>query len=999
MNYRNQKRWPTTNVLLYALVAILSMSLPVYAQPSTPTQSESPLTLLKQTNGLHIHWQANAATVSAADLTATLPTMRYQGYELPMQLVTVAVQNEAELANFTVEQVSASVIAEDAIQPAAPLVPEVIDSEHEYDLTSTEVIALPTAPAFVLRAGMLDGKMVAVLALSPIYREEGEVKVASEINAYAPGTVALDDSSNAALAANVSPSAAIPSAPPPNALSTKKSAKIVVTAPGMQHVPFSVIAGAGLTTNGLALTHNGKAVAIQIVNINGNNEVRFYAGPTLGDRWNSNEIYWLTDKNAATTECQTANVCSMKSRSVAPGSAASRTQAIEKGLWSQTPEYVSRYGGPDGDHWFNGAMDVQTAHTISANISSLLPAAGGTSYTLQLTPLTRTDDERRCTLRLKSGAETLDLDINAMVSTSQGMVLKNTWAGTITTTASVNPISIDLLSRVVPKNPSVPPSPPACSLYFDTIAWVRTVTLNLNSKGVAFSGVGGTWNYKWSNLPQGNALYDVSDPNQPIILTGYTAAGFQDGNTAHDYIVISSTSLQTPQVVADSGFDFTSITGAHEIYFIAPGFTQLKNSRTILEPLVTQRQSQGYKTAIVDVQEVYDAWSYGKVSPEAIRSFLQYAATHWNPAPLAAVLVGDGTLDPKNLGPVPSDKSNNTNFIPPYMGQEIDPWLGEAACDNCYGQLNGTDAVSGDNLNNNNSFFDTDIWVGRFPVKYDQELSTVVNKIIAYENTGSNTDAWRRTTIFVADNYVRSAIENSPVVYDPAGNFAKDSETQISRLLSPTNVERIYYDPYPKYSGAKPGETWRISNPNDVMPKVISVGSRGAGLLVYNGHSNHWNMGNLELDVFENDKWVNKNVNNVLKLYDVDGYSNSNKYFIQLSMTCLTSQFVKPAASGTTIDERVFLNPNGGAIALWGPAGLSVAHGHDKLQEGFFEKLKQNVNMDTPIGQMLDSGYQQLLLKGTCCQDALETFLFFGDPLTPTRVFTPLAVYLPLVKR
>ncbi|MFN8439793.1 MAG: C25 family cysteine peptidase [Caldilineaceae bacterium] len=971
------------------------MSLPVYAQPSTSTPSESPLTLLKQTNGLHIHWQANSTTVSAADLTATLPTMRYQGYELPMQLVTVAVQNEVELANFAVEQVSANVIGEEAIQPAVPLMPEVIDSENEFDLTSTEIVALPTAPAFVLRTGMLDGKMVAVLALSPIYREQGQIKVASEINAYAPGTVALDDNNSAPSAADLSPAAAIPSAPPTNTLSTKKSAKIVVATPGMQHIPFSAITGAGLTTNGLALTHNGKAIAIQVAN----SEVRFYAGPTVGDRWNSNEIYWLTDKNTATTECQTANVCSMKSRSVAPGSAANRTQGVEKGLWSQTPEYISRYGGPDGDHWFNSEMNIQSAHTISPNITSLLPAAGSTSYTLQLTPLTRTDDERRCTLRLKSGAETLDLDINAMVSTSQGMVLKDIWAGTITTTASVNSISVSLLSRVVPKNPSIPPSPPACTLYFDTIAWARTVTLNLNGKSVAFSGVEGSWNYKWSNLPTGHAMYDISDPDRPLILTGYSTTGFQDGPTAHDYIVVGSNGLQTPQVVADSGFNFASITGAHEIYLIAPGFDRLKNSRTILEPLVTLRQSQGYKVAIVDVQEVYDAWSYGKVSPEAIRSFLQYAATHWNPAPLAAVLVGDGTLDPKNLGPVPSDKTNNINFIPPYMGQGVDPWLGEAACDNCYGQLNGADAVSGDNLSNNNSFFDTDIWIGRFPVKYNQELSTVVNKIIAYETTGTNGDAWRRTTIFVADNYVRSAIENKPVVYDPAGNFAKDSETQISRLLSTNHVERVYYDPYPKYSGAKPGETWRISTPNDVMPKVISVGSRGAGLFVYNGHSNHWNMGNLELDVLKNGVMTNENVANVLTLYDVDGYSNSNKYFIQLSMTCLTSQFVKPAASGTTIDERVFLNANGGAVALWGPAGLSVAHGHDKLQEGFFDKLEQNINMNTPIGQMLDAGYQQLLLKGTCCQDALETFLFFGDPLTPTRVFTPLEVYLPLVNR
>ena len=89
--------------------------------------------------------------------------------------------------------------------------------------------------------------------------------------------------------------------------------------------------------------------------------------PTLGDRWNSTEIYWLTADGT--------NVQAMSSRSVAPSNATNRTQAVEKGTWRQTTEYISRYAGPDGDHWFNAIMDIKVPVTVTANISATLPAA------------------------------------------------------------------------------------------------------------------------------------------------------------------------------------------------------------------------------------------------------------------------------------------------------------------------------------------------------------------------------------------------------------------------------------------------------------------------------------------------------------------------------------------------------------------------------------------------------------------------------------------------
>ncbi len=65
--------------------------------------------------------------------------------------------------------------------------------------------------------------------------------------------------------------------------------------------------------------------------------------------------------------------------------------------------------------------------------------------------------------------------------------------------------------------------------------------------------------------------------------------------------------------------------------------------------------------------------------------------------------------------------------------------------------------------------------------------------------------------------------------------------------------------------------------------------------------------------------------------------TNDGKPFIALAMTCYTSQFPKPADAGT-LDELLFRRPDGGAVAVWGPAGLTVVHGHDLLQRGFVQR-------------------------------------------------------------
>ena len=65
--------------------------------------------------------------------------------------------------------------------------------------------------------------------------------------------------------------------------------------------------------------------------------------------------------------------------------------------------------------------------------------------------------------------------------------------------------------------------------------------------------------------------------------------------------------------------------------------------------LVALRQSQGLRTAVVDVEDIFDEFGYGLVTPQAIKDFITYAYENWqSPAPQYVLLVGDTTYDYKD---------------------------------------------------------------------------------------------------------------------------------------------------------------------------------------------------------------------------------------------------------------------------------------------------------------------------------------------------------------
>lgn len=127
--------------------------------------------------------------------------------------------------------------------------------------------------------------------------------------------------------------------------------------------------------------------------------------------------------------------------------------------------------------------------------------------------------------------------------------------------------------------------------------------------------------------------------------------------------------------------------------------------------LAAMRRADGLRVAVVDVEDVYDEFSFGVKSPAAIRAFLKHASTSWSVKPAYALLFGDGSVDPRNyLGLGRSD------YIPASFYEAA---INETASDDWYADFN-LDGLP-------------ELAIGRLPVRTADEAQQMVQKLAAYD--------------------------------------------------------------------------------------------------------------------------------------------------------------------------------------------------------------------------------------------------------------------------
>ena len=165
------------------------------------------------------------------------------------------------------------------------------------------------------------------------------------------------------------------------------------------------------------------------------------------------------------------------------------------------------------------------------------------------------------------------------------------------------------------------------------------------------------------------------------------------------------------------------------------------------------RESQGYRVALVDVDDVYDEFGYGNHAPQAIKAFLTVAKNTWRAAPKFVVLVGDGSYDPRDrwgLGSV--------DFVPAKL---VDTEILETASDDWFTDFNNDDIP--------------DIAIGRLPVRTSAEADVIINKTIGFAQAIHA----NRSALLVADT-------------PDAENFETDTVKVAATLPGDYSVTQVY---------------------------------------------------------------------------------------------------------------------------------------------------------------------------------------------------------------
>jgi hypothetical protein len=481
--------------------------------------------------------------------------------------------------------------------------------------------------------------------------------------------------------------------------------------------------------------------------------------------------------------------------------------------------------------------------------------------------------------------------------------------------------------------------PNSDAMFFDWFEIAYRRRLQAENDQLIFTGDQlGARQYDAGNFSTGALyVYDISNPLVPrhvlspaiVSNAGVYTASFEVTHTLPvTYLVASAVAVGTPKVVAKYApeVDLTSSANRADYIMITP-----RVFYTTVQRIADYRAAQGLRVQVVDLDDVFNQFTYGIYHPIAIKAFLKHAYEQWQkPAPQYVLLVGDGHSNFKDYrittkwGTVPPD---TPIYMPPNLSW-VDPWQGEVD------SANLLVAVAGDD-------FLPEMSIGRMPVNSPEELNAIISKTIAYESMPLQN--WQRRIAYAAD------------IPDAAGDFVALSEEAI-RYYHPSGfvADRIYEN---NFGCAN-------SSPCPAVNYVITttLNQTGALLVNYVGHGATY-------------QWSNESI---LTNANIATLNNLMRLPIILSWTCLDgfwNHFDTQNESG--LMEGMLRAPLGGAVATFSPTGLGIATGHDILQRGFYRAVFEDGVQR--LGPATLAAKLELYNAGHDF-DLLNTFTILGDP-------------------
>ncbi len=389
----------------------------------------------------------------------------------------------------------------------------------------------------------------------------------------------------------------------------------------------------------------------------------------------------------------------------------------------------------------------------------------------------------------------------------------------------------------------------------------------------------------------------------------------------------------------------------------ADGFADMVIIIPTSQKLLTQAQRlktfhEGHdsmRVNIVPADELYNEFSSGTPDANAYRRYLKMLydkAETEGDMPKYLLLMGDCVWDnrmltttTRNLNPdnylLCFESENSYNEISCYVD---DGWF----C--LLDEGEGGDPLKSDLL---------DMAVGRFPVTYESDAKTMVDKTIAYVNN-ENAGAWQNTIMFLGDD------GDNNIHMENANDVADDVQKNHPSYC----VKKVMWDSYERVTGAN-GNTYP-----EITKLLTAQQNAGALIIDYAGHGSESQISH----------------ERVLGIADFASFTNTN-----LPLWITASCDVMPFdGTDPTIGETAVLNSNGGSFAFFGTTRTVYSNYNKHMNLYFLRNILDSTNgKPNTLGEAQRLTRNYLLTSGLDLTQNKLQFSLLGDPAVALNLPKP----------
>ncbi|PID57657.1 MAG: hypothetical protein CR986_08725 [Ignavibacteriae bacterium] len=294
-------------------------------------------------------------------------------------------------------------------------------------------------------------------------------------------------------------------------------------------------------------------------------------------------------------------------------------------------------------------------------------------------------------------------------------------------------------------------------------------------------------------------------------------------------------------------------------------------------------ETYNLKTKVINIENIYNQFSYGFFNPEAIKDFLMATHTYWqNPKPKYVFLIGGATYDYhgnkyKNLASV---DYRVKNYVPSFGAPVSDNWFVTWDTTGAYiPQMN----------------------IGRIPVTKNEQIDRYLAKHRSFVN--QKYDDWNKRYFFFS-----------------SGNSSSESELNSLRASNQFVIDNYIK---PKPIGGNYFHFYKTANPQTNFGPISkdefqSAIDQGAMLISYIGHSG--------TQIWDNSITEPEQLKNL-----------KGRYPIVSDFGCSTGKFAEPDV--TSFSELFTIGKGGQALAYFGNTSLGFVSTSVLSPKIFYKKI------------------------------------------------------------